>query len=88
MHIMREGCEVDTDEDEPDADSGKHALGDASRSGLRHFAIKCEANEPEIDIFTSLDLRGCHLVGSEEECHFMVRTYRWSLCCQMSPWTI
>ena len=40
MHIMREGREVGTDEDEPGAGSGKHALGDASRSGLWCFAAK------------------------------------------------
>lgn len=71
-----EGHEVATDEDEPDAGSGKHALGDASHSSLWHFAIKCGADELEIDIFTCLNLRRCHLVGSEEEHHFMVRTYR------------
>ena len=37
VHIMREGCEVATDEDEPRAGSEKHAPGEASRSGLRHF---------------------------------------------------
>ena len=56
---MREGHKVPTDEDEPGADSGKHALGDASRNGLRHFAVACRTNEPEIDLFTSPDLRRC-----------------------------
>jgi hypothetical protein len=76
MHIMREGREVATDEDEPRAGSGKHALGEASRCGLRHFAISCSADEPEIDLFTSLDLCDCHLVGTEEERWFLVGMYR------------
>lgn len=76
MHIMREWCEVPTDEDEPGAGSGKHALGDANRSGLRHFAVACGADELDIDLFTSLDLRACHLVGTEEECRFLASTYR------------
>ena len=34
VHILREGHEVALDEDEPRAGSGKHALGEASHSGL------------------------------------------------------
>lgn len=34
VHIMQEGCKVATDEDEPRASSGKHALDEASHSGL------------------------------------------------------
>jgi hypothetical protein len=37
VHIIREGCEVATDEDEPGASFGKYALSDVSRSGLRHL---------------------------------------------------
>ena len=76
VHIIREGSEVATNEDEPGAGSGKHALGDASRSGLRHFAIAYSADEPEMDLFTSVDLRGCQLIGMEEEHRFMASTYR------------
>jgi hypothetical protein len=76
VHIIHEGHKVATNEDEPDTGSGKHALGDASHSGLRHFAIKYRTDDPEIDIFMSPDHRGCHLVGSEEEHRFMVGMYR------------
>ena len=76
VHIMREGREVATDEDEPRAGSRKHALGEASRSGLRHVAASCGTDELEIDLFTSPDLRDCHLVGTAEEHHFMAGTYR------------
>ena len=72
---MHEGREVGTDEDEPGAGSGKHALSDASRSGLRCFAVKCGADEPEIDLFTNPDLHGCHLVGSDEERRFLAGMY-------------
>ena len=65
------GREVATDEDEPGAGMGKHALGKASRSGLRHFAVSCGADEPEIDLFTSPDLHDCHLIGNEEERRFL-----------------
>ena len=54
VHIMREGREVATDEDEPGASMGKHDLGEASCSGLRHFAISCGADEPEIDLLKAL----------------------------------
>jgi hypothetical protein len=73
---MREGREVATDEDVLDAGSGKQALGDANRSGLRHFAIQYGIDDPGINIFTSPDLHGCHLVGSEEERRFMAGMYR------------
>jgi hypothetical protein len=76
VHIIWEGREVATDEDEPRAGSRKHALGEANHSGLRHFVIACVADEPKIDLFTSLDLRGCHLIGAEEERRFMASTYR------------
>ena len=72
---MREGREVATDEDEPGASMGKHDLGEASCSGLRHFAISYGANEPEIDLFTSPDLHDCHLIGTEEEHRFLAGTY-------------
>ena len=75
VHIMREGREVATEEDEPGAGSRKHALGEASRSGLRHFATSCGADEPKIELFTSTGLRDCHLVGTEEECRFMAGMY-------------
>ena len=73
---MREGCEVATDEDEPRAGTGKHPLGMASCSGLRHFAISCGADEPKIDLFTSLDLHDWHLIGTEEERQFLAGNYR------------
>lgn len=76
MHILREGREVDTDEDEPGAKSGKHALGEASRSALRCYGIKCGADEPRIDLYTSPDLCGCHLVGNDEERRFLAGMYR------------
>lgn len=76
VHILREGREVDTDEDKPGAGSVKHALGEASRGALRCYAIKCGADEAGIDLFMSLDLRGCHLVGNVEERRFMAGTYR------------
>ena len=75
MHIMQEGHEVATDKDESRAGTSKHALGEASRSGLRHFAISYGANEPEIDLFTSPDLHDCHLIGTEEEHRFLAGTY-------------
>jgi hypothetical protein len=74
---MHEGHEITTDEDESGASLGKHALDDASRSGLRHFTVKCGTDDPEIDIFTSPDLHRCHLVGNEEERRLMTGTYRW-----------
>jgi hypothetical protein len=43
---------------------------------LRHFAIKYETDDPEIDIFTSPYLHGCHLVGSAVEHRFMTKTYQ------------
>lgn len=76
VHIMREGREVPTNEDEDEGFSGKRALSDAGRGSLRHFAIACGADEPDIELFTSLDLRGCRLVGTDEERHFMVGVYR------------
>ena len=75
VHIMLEGREVAIDEDEPGAGSEKHALGEASHSGLRHFVASCNADELEIDLFTSPDLYNWHLVGAVEECRFMVGTY-------------
>lgn len=65
---MREGQEEATEDDEPSVGSGKHALGDASCSGLQHYAVKCGADEP--------DLRSCHLTGNEEERRYMAGTYR------------
>lgn len=76
VHIMHEGREVGTDEDEPGTDMGKHALSEASCSGLRHFAFLCGADKPEIDLFTSPDLCDCHLIGTEEEHRILVGTYR------------
>jgi hypothetical protein len=55
---------------------GKHALGDASHSGLCHYTMKCGTNELEIDLYTSPELRGCNLVGTEEERRFLVGTFR------------
>jgi hypothetical protein len=75
VHIIWEGREVATDEDEPRADSRKHALSEASHIGLRHCAVAYGADEPEIGLFTSLDLCRCHLIGEEEERQFMASTY-------------
>ena len=75
VHIMQEGREVATDEDEPRAGMGKHALSEASRSGLRHFTVCYGADEPEIDLFTSPDLCDCHLIRTEEDHRFLVGTY-------------
>lgn len=77
VHIMREGRDVPTDEDEVESFAGKRPLGDASRGSLRHFASACSANESDIELFTSPDLRGCHLVGTDEECWFMAGVYHW-----------
>ena len=77
VHIMREGREVATEEDEPGAGSRKHALGEASRSGLKHFTVSCGVDEPKIDLFTIPDLCDCHLIGTEEEHRFLAGTYRW-----------
>ena len=76
VHIMREGREVANDEDEPRAGMGKHALGEASCSGLRHFTISYGTDEPKIDLFTNPNLRDCHLVGTKEEHRFLAGTYR------------
>ena len=65
VHIMHEGREVATDDDEGGGGSGKHALGKASHSGLRYFAVAYSADEPDIDLFTSPDLRECHLIRTE-----------------------
>jgi hypothetical protein len=72
---MREGEEVATKDDEPDLGIRKHALGDASRSGLRHYAMNCGIDETEIDLYTSADPCGCNLVGTEEEPLFLVGTF-------------
>jgi hypothetical protein len=40
-----------------------------------HFAVSCGVDELEIDLFTSPDLRDCHLVGTEEECRFLAGMY-------------
>lgn len=77
IHIMREGHEIATDDDEAGGNSRKHALGEASRGGLRHFAIACGADELDIDLFTSLDLHGCHMIGTEEERRYMGGVYCW-----------
>jgi hypothetical protein len=73
---MHEGEELATEDDEPDLGVEKHALGDASHSGLRHYAMKCGTDEPEIDLYTSPDLRGCNLIGIEEERRFLVGTFQ------------
>ena len=75
MHIMWEGHEVAADKDEPRAGTGKHALGEASRSGLKHFTVSCGVDELEIDLFTSPDLYDCHLIGTEEERWFLAGSY-------------
>ena len=72
---MHGGREVATDEDEPGTGTGKHALGKASHSGLRHFAISCGADKPEIDLFTHPDLQDCHLIGPRRSVGFLARTY-------------
>lgn len=76
IHILSEGFEITIDDDKAGGNSRKHVHGDASHSGLRHFAIACYADEPDIDLFTSPNLHKCHLVGKEEECQFMVGVYR------------
>lgn len=58
IHILHEGCEIATDDDEARGNSRKHVLGDASHSGLRYFSIACGTDEPNIDLFTSPNLRG------------------------------
>jgi hypothetical protein len=35
----------------------------------------CGSDDPDIELFTSSDLRGCCLVGTEEALHFMVGVY-------------
>ena len=83
IHILREGHEIATDDDEARGNSRKHVLGDASHSGLRYFSIACGTNEPNIDLFTSPDLRGCHLIGTKEECQFIGGVYR--RICMLKP---
>lgn len=76
VHIFHDGDEVVTEDDEPVHGSGKHALGDASRSGLVHYASECGADEPKIDLYTSPDLRECHLIGNDEERRFLGGVFR------------
>lgn len=49
----------------------KHGLGDASRSGLVHYAMECGTDDPETDFYTSPDFRGCHLVRNDEGRRFL-----------------
>lgn len=76
VHIFQDGEEVATEDDEPGRGAGKHALGDASRSGLVHFASECGVDEPEIDLYTSPDLRECHLIRNDEERRFLGGVFR------------
>lgn len=65
-----------TEDDELGRGSGKLGLGDASHSGLVHYAMECGTDEPEIDLYTSSDLRECHLVGNDEERRFLGGVFR------------
>lgn len=76
IHILHEGEKVTTKDDEPGRGSGKHAFGDASRSGLVHYAVSCGTNEPEVDLYTSPDLCRCNLNGTDEESRFLGGTFR------------
>lgn len=76
VHIFENGDEVATEDDEPGRGSGKHELGDANRSGLVHYALECGTDDPEIDLYTSPDLRSCHLVGNNEERRFLGGVFR------------
>jgi len=72
---MCEGHDVPADEDDDEGFVGKRPLGDADRNSLRHFAIACGSDDLDIELFTSLDLHGCRLVGTEEERRFMAGVY-------------
>lgn len=76
VHIMCDGRDIPTDENEDEGFVGKRPLGDADRGSLQHFAIACGFDEPDIELFTSLDLRGCRLIGTDEEHQFMASMYR------------
>lgn len=60
-----------TEGDEPERGAGKHAFGDASHSGLVHYASECGTDEPKIDLYTSPDLHECNLLGTDEERRFL-----------------
>lgn len=76
VHIFQEGEDVVTKDDDPKHGAGKHAFGDASRRGLVHYVAECGTDEPEIDLYTSPNLRGCNLIGTEEEHRFLGGTFR------------
>ena len=86
IHIMREGREVPTDEDEDEVFVGKRALGDAGHGSLRHFAIACGANEPDIERLTSPSLHGAAWLGPTRSvalwlgCTVGSACLRWSFC--------
>lgn len=44
-----------------------------------HFGNKFGVDDAETELFTSPDLRSCHLVGNIEERRFMARVY-WHIC--------
>lgn len=48
VHIMREGWDVPTAEDENDSFTGKRPLGEASHGSLRHFANAYGFDDPNI----------------------------------------
>ena len=73
--IMREGHDVPTDEDENESFARKRPLGVASHGSLGYFANTYGANEPDIELFISPNLRGCRLVGTDEERWFMASVY-------------
>lgn len=65
------GEEVATDDDDPARGVGKHGLGGTGRGGLVHYVVECGTDDLDIDLYTSTDLRECHLVGNEEEWRFL-----------------
>lgn len=76
VHILQGGEDVAMEDDDPERGASNHAFGDASRSGLVHYAVECGTDEPVTDLYTSPDLRGCNLIGNEEEHQFLGGTFR------------
>lgn len=73
-HVWHEGCEVKVDE-VADRVAGKCPFGDSSCSSLPYFANKLGVDDVETELFTSPDLCGCHLQGSEEERRFLAGVF-------------
>lgn len=59
------------EDDEPGRGSSKLAFGDASHSGLLHYAMSCGKDEPMTDLYTCPDLCRCNLNGTDEERRFL-----------------